>query len=134
MFWERYINATNSQECNLGHYYTARSAIFDTTSSSVTASFPSPSELTSPSPSSTFSFWAAVFSGSGVSSPSASPLSSSLICLAWMNVESKKNNVYSQTHLILKDILPGLKEGRLECFSIVYCSKSYGQSLQFENR
>ena len=81
---ERYINATISQERNFAHY-TARSAIFATTSSSVTVFLPSPSEFTSSfstffsSPTSSFR---SVLSESGVSSPSASPLSSSLIFLA----------------------------------------------------
>ena len=40
------------------------------------------------------------------------------------------NSVFIQVHLILKNILPRLEESSLECFSVVYGRKSYGQRLE----
>ena len=40
------------------------------------------------------------------------------------------NSAFIQVHLILKNILPRLEESGLECFSVVYGRKSYGQSLE----
>ena len=43
------------------------------------------------------------------------------------------NSVFIQVHLILKNILPRLEESGLECFSVVYGRKSYGQRLETRN-